>query len=140
MGFHLEDGGEAVAYVHGAGVFSGALQNLRRVGGQALQMDAARFVGAVLAPHDAENSEFGEVRVAAQDFTDTVIFLGGEPVLGNQFRCDVDFSIEHACGCNFAWRWDVPPLALADRGHLARQRCNCGPKNYQAVGGSVRRA
>ena len=49
-------------------------------------MDARGFVGAVLAPHHAEDAEFGEVRIAAEDFLDARVFVGGEAVLGGDLR------------------------------------------------------
>ena len=67
--FHLERGGQAVANVHDAGIFAGSLQHLRAARGQALQMHAAGFVGAVLAPHHAEDAELGEARIAAREFS-----------------------------------------------------------------------
>ena len=82
--FHLEDGGEAVADVDHAGIFARALQHLRRARGQALQVHAAGFVGAVLAPHHAENAEFGEVGIAAENFLDARVLVGREAVLGDE--------------------------------------------------------
>jgi len=51
-------------------------------------MHAARFIGAVLAPHHAEDAKLGEIRVAAQDFLDARVFLGRKPVLGRDLRRD----------------------------------------------------
>ncbi len=93
--FHLEDGGEAVANVHHAGVFAGPLQHLRGARGQALQMHAAGFVGAVLAPHHAEDAELGEVGIAAENFLDARVLFGREAVLGDELRRDFDFGFEH---------------------------------------------
>ena len=83
--FDFEGGDEAVADVDDAGIFSGALHTLA-ARGQALQMDLARFVGAVLAPHHAENAQFGDVGVAAENFLDAGVFGGREAVLGDDFR------------------------------------------------------
>jgi len=60
--------------------------------GQALQVNFARFVGAVLAPHHAEDAEFGDVWVAAKDFFHAGVFFGGEAVLGGHFGSDSNFS------------------------------------------------
>ncbi len=92
---HLERGGEAVADVHDARIFAGPLQDLRPARRQAAQMHLARFVGAVLAPHHAEDAKLGEVRIAAKNFLDARVFLGGEAVLGRQFQCDFNFGVEH---------------------------------------------
>ena len=70
--FDLEGDGEAVADVDDAGILARALHHLRGLRGQALEMDAAGFVGAVLAPHHAEDAEFGEIGLAAEDFQDAL--------------------------------------------------------------------
>ena len=44
-----------------------------------------RFVGAMLRPHDREDAELGEVRLAAERVQDALIFLGGQAVLGDDF-------------------------------------------------------
>ena len=79
----FEDGGQPVADVHHAGVLARALQDLRAAGGQALEVDAAGLVGAVLAPHHAEDAELGEVGLAAEDFLDAGVLFGRQPVLGH---------------------------------------------------------
>ncbi len=91
--FDFENGDEAVADIHHSRVFSGPLHHMRAARRQALQMDAARFVGAVLAPADAEDAQFGEVRVAAQDFLDASVFAGRKPVLGRDLRSDFNFGV-----------------------------------------------
>jgi len=63
--FDFESGYETVANVHDTGVFARTLHDELAARGQALQVDFAGFVGAVLAPHHAENAEFGNVRVTA---------------------------------------------------------------------------
>ncbi len=84
VGLDLEDGGQAVADVHHPGVLPRALQHLRAGGGQPLQVHLARLVGAVLAPHHAEDAELGEGGLPAENLLDAVVFLGGQPVLGHQ--------------------------------------------------------
>ena len=91
----FEDGAEAVADVHDSGIFAGALHHTLALRGKALQVHAARFIGAVLAPHHAENSELGEIRVAAEDFLDARVFLGREAVLGGDLWSDFDVGINH---------------------------------------------
>ena len=56
-------------------------------------MDAAGFVGAVLAPHHAEDAEFGDVGIAAENFLDARVFFGGEAVFGGDFGRDFDFDL-----------------------------------------------
>src|SRR5437660_1057950 len=63
--FDFERDDEAVADVDDAGVFSRALHHELAACGQALQVDFTRFIGAVLAPHHAEDAQLGDVRVAA---------------------------------------------------------------------------
>src|SRR5262249_39072478 len=47
-------------------------------------MDARAFVGAVLAPHHAEDAQLGITGLAAQDLADRRVFGFGELVLGNE--------------------------------------------------------
>ena len=42
----------------------------------------------MLAPHDREDPELGEVRIAAQDFFNAFEFVRGETVLRDEFRSD----------------------------------------------------
>ena len=56
----LEDRGQAVADVDGAGVLARPLQHARPLGRQLLQMDARALVAAVLGPHHREDAELGE--------------------------------------------------------------------------------
>src|SRR5258708_36614477 len=56
-------------------------------------MDLAGFVGAVLAPHDGEDAEFGDVGVAAEDFLDAGVFVAGDAVFGGDFGRDFDFGL-----------------------------------------------
>ncbi len=48
-------------------------------------MNAAGFVGAMLAPHHAENAQLGEIGLAAENFLDARVFFGREAVLGDEF-------------------------------------------------------
>ena len=56
----LEGAGPAVAYIDNAGVLARPLHHALALGRQALQVHAAGLVGAMLAPHDAVNAQFGE--------------------------------------------------------------------------------
>ena len=54
----FEGAGPAVAHVDDAGVLAGTLDDAVALGGQPLEVHAAGFVGAVLAPHYAVNAKF----------------------------------------------------------------------------------
>ena len=90
----FENGDEAVADIDHAGIFAGTLHHVRAARGQALQVRAARFVGAVLAPHHAENAQLGDVGVAAENFLDAGKFVGCEAVLGGDLWRDFDFGFD----------------------------------------------
>ena len=49
----------------------------------------------MLAPHHAEDAEFGEVGVAAQNFLRARVFVGGKTVLGRDLRRDFNFGVNH---------------------------------------------
>ena len=80
MRFDLEGAGPAVAHVDDAGVFAGPLDDAIAFGGQALEVHAAGFVGAVLAPHHAVDAEFGERRRAAERRENALVLLRGDAV------------------------------------------------------------
>ena len=71
-------------------------------------MDAAGFIGAVLAPHHAEDAELGEAGVTSQDFPDARVFIGCKPMLGRNLRRDFDFSVDHFAICE-------PQLPVSER-------------------------
>ena len=93
----LEGAGPAVAHVDDAGVFAGPLHDAIAFGGQALEMHAARLVGAVLAPHHAVDAEFGEGWRAAKSRENAVVLLRSDAVLGQQLRGDGDW-LRNDCG------------------------------------------
>jgi hypothetical protein len=85
----FEGAGPAVANVDDAGVFARPLQHQLAARGQALQVNARRLIGAVLAPHHAENAEFGPHGLAsAQQFLDFFEFFRSEAVLPDHLRCN----------------------------------------------------
>src|SRR5882762_11853598 len=94
--FDLEGRDEAVAYVDDAGVFARALYDEFAARRQALQVYFARFVGAMLAPHHAEDAQLGDVRLAAENLLHTRVFFGGEAVLGGNLWSDSNFGA--SCG------------------------------------------
>jgi hypothetical protein len=56
VGLYLEGAGPALAHVDDAGVLSRPLHHTIAFGRQALEVDAAGLVRAVLAPHHAVNA------------------------------------------------------------------------------------
>src|SRR5215471_2160035 len=83
----FEGAGPSVADVDDACILSRALQHTLATRGQALQVYARRLVRAVLAPHHAEDAEFGEGRLAsAQKLADFFVFIERESVLPDDFR------------------------------------------------------
>ena len=87
--FDLEGAGPTLADVDDAGVLAWSLQHMAAVRGQSSQMNARRLVRAVLAPHHAENAEFGERRFAsAQEFLDLFVFIQSEAVIPNELGRD----------------------------------------------------
>src|SRR5579863_6762802 len=84
--FDFEGAGPAIANLDDARVFARALHNATAARRQPLQMHAGRFVGTVLAPHHAENAEFGDSRLAsAEKLFDFLVFVRGEAMLANDF-------------------------------------------------------
>jgi len=94
--FDLEDGDQAVANIDYAGVFARALHHVLAVRRQTAQMDSRGLVGAVLAPADAENSELGEIRIAAQDLLYACVFVRRKTMLGGELRRYLDVCVD--CG------------------------------------------
>ena len=85
VAFYLESDGPAIADVDHAGIFFAGLdQNIRSRGGKFFEFFARILVGAVLAPHDRENSKLGKVRVAPEDGFDAFEFVRREPVPGHE--------------------------------------------------------
>ena len=78
--FDLEDRRQSLADIHRTGVLARALQHLRAARRQRLQMDARALVAAVFGPHDREDAELGQVRLAAQKLDDAVVLVGFETV------------------------------------------------------------
>ncbi len=72
--FDLECSDPAIADIDNAGVFARALHDEFSTRRQALQVDFAGFVGAVLAPHHAENSQLGDIGIAAEDLLNAAAY------------------------------------------------------------------
>ena len=86
VGLDLEGAGPAVAHVDDAGVLTRPLHHAFAFGGEPLEVHAAGFVGAMFAPHDAVNAEFGERGDAAQCGLYPAVLIRGDAVLGQQLR------------------------------------------------------
>ncbi len=94
MRFDFEGAGPAVANVDDAGILSRPLNDAIAFSRQPLQMNTRGFVGAVFAPHDAVNTEFGETGGTPEGIEDALIFVSSQAVLrqklrgnGNWVRC-----------------------------------------------------
>ena len=82
VGLDLESAGPAIADVDDARILTRPLHHEPAARRQPLQVHPRRFVGAVLAPHHAEDAKFGERGLAsAQQLLDFFVFVGREAVL-----------------------------------------------------------
>lgn len=89
VALHFECDGPSVADVDDAGIFLARLHEHAGAGdGEFFQLELRIFVGAMLTPHDGENAEFGEVRLASEDGFDAFVFVGRNAVFGDDFGCD----------------------------------------------------
>ena len=70
VALHLEDRRVAVADVDHAGILARAADHPRRLGRKLLQVDARALVAAMLRPHDREDAELDQVRLAAERVQD----------------------------------------------------------------------
>src|SRR5829696_1951568 len=90
VALHLEHAGKPVADVDHAGILARALDDPWRIGGKPAQMEAGRFVGAVLVPHRRDDAELGQGRRAADEADETLVLVGLEAVLLDEFGRDLD--------------------------------------------------
>ena len=88
VALHLEDHAVAVADVDDAGILARTLDDPRPGGRQRAQPFLRGFVRAVLVPHRREDAELGEARLAADQVEDALVFVGLQPVRGDEFRRD----------------------------------------------------
>src|SRR5581483_6445579 len=94
--FDLESARPAVADVDDSRILPGPLQHMPAARGKPLQVHSRRFVRAVLAPHHAENSEFGQGRLAAAEQRfDTVVFFRSESMFTQDLWSDVQGGSSH---------------------------------------------
>ena len=80
MRFDLERNRKPIADIDNSGILTRTLQHSRTLGGQAPQVHTRAFVAAVLAPHHAEDAEFGYGRLALQYGENLLIFAFREIV------------------------------------------------------------
>ena len=89
MRFDFERASPAIADVDDARVLARPLHHAPAARRQPLQMHARRFVGAVLAPHHAEDAQLGDGRLApAEKLFDFLVFFRREAVLADDFWSD----------------------------------------------------
>ncbi len=89
MAFDLECDRPPVADVdHTCVFFAGFDENIRSGRWKFSQLLPRIFVGAMLAPHDGENAELGEIRFAAKNLSNALEFLRCQAMFRHQFRCD----------------------------------------------------
>src|ERR1700733_2608479 len=89
---HLENRGIAVANVHDARVLAWALDDAGPLRRKPPEVYAGGFVGAVLAPHDAEDPELGVGRRAPKRLGDPDVLLTVELVLSRKRGADGGIS------------------------------------------------
>ena len=131
----LEDRRLPVADIDHAGILARPLDNARPLGRQRLQPDSRGFVGAMLAPHHREDAKLGDARFAAHDLQDAVIFLGRQPVFGDDLGGDGDVP-PAGLGCGHA-RW--VPMKQCEEIRIARARCRRTGRARRCRPGSPRR-
>src|SRR4029453_1829229 len=65
--FDFESNGKTAADIDDARVFTGTLEDCRAFCGKPFQVDARTLVAAVLAPHHAEDAQFGPCGLALEN-------------------------------------------------------------------------
>src|ERR1700731_1062329 len=86
MRFDLEGTRPSIADVDDARILARPLYDAPAARWQPFQMHARRFVGAVLAPHHAEDAKLGNGRLTpAEKLFDLLVFFRREAVLADNF-------------------------------------------------------
>src|SRR5205085_9781008 len=89
MRFDLEGARPAIPDIDNGRIFAGSLQNDLAPGRQALEVDARGFIGAMFAPHHAEDAKLGARWFAsAQQLFDLFEFVRSKAVLPDHLRCN----------------------------------------------------
>ena len=115
VAFHLEDDGVAVADVDDAGVLARAADHPRRLGRQGLQPLLRRLVRAVLGPHDREDAQLGQVRLAAHDLEDQLVLVGLDAVARDDFGGNLAHDSASTSESNISLPSDPPSRSSAKR-------------------------
>ena len=123
----LEGAGPAVAHVDDAGVFARPLHHAVALGGQALEMHAARFIGAMLAPHHAVDAEFGERRHAAERRQNAVVLVRSDAVLRRATPESRRLAREQLQ--KRQWSSRLPPLSHGISNRAPRRGCGKRGRN-----------
>ena len=97
----LEGAGPAIADVDDAGVLARPLHHAAAVRRKPLQVHSRRLVGAVLAPHHAEDAQLGERRLAPERLQNAVVFFWRDSMVAEHFWSDGGFLGD--AGCAFNW-------------------------------------
>jgi hypothetical protein len=100
--FDLEDGGEAAADVHSAGVFTRALEHARPSSRQLPEVNAGALVAAVLRPHHREDAEFRDRRLSCEGADDPVVLIVRQSVAFQQCLIDGHLVMQSS------WRHATP--------------------------------
>ena len=86
VALNLERASPAVPNINDSSILARALHDAIALGRQAAQVNAAGFVGAMLAPHHAVNPQFRKRGDPPQRCQNSVILVLGNAVLGQQLR------------------------------------------------------
>ena len=76
--FDFEGNGVIAADINDSGIFSRPLQHQLAASGQLAEMNARAFVGAMLAPHHAEDAELSVGGLAAEQRDNFLVFRPGQ--------------------------------------------------------------
>ena len=112
------------ADVHDTGVFARSLNYELAARGQALQVHFARFIGTVFAPHHAENTEFSDVGIAAENLLDARVLVARNAVFGGDFRSHFDFGANGSHLCD-SWSFSRFPSRDSDQNRQANRWQEC---------------
>src|SRR5260221_3151004 len=87
--FDLEGAAPSITDVDDAGVLARPLHDATAARRQPLQMHAGRLVGAMLAPHHAEDTQLGHSGLAPPEkLLDLLVFFRRKAVLPDELRSD----------------------------------------------------
>jgi hypothetical protein len=90
--FDLKGDRVIAADVDDSGIFTGSLKNPCPGCRQSLQMNLRTLVAAMLAPHHAEDAQFSQVGLSAQDLNDALVLFIRNVMAGENFRRNFDFG------------------------------------------------